>query len=79
MRLRVEFGSFAGWLNHHHPLKKEDWVKLFKQTFVFTGGEIVGEFLLSTGYLPGAHQAGCPVYERVLASRPPWAVGRVVE
>jgi DNA-3-methyladenine glycosylase I len=48
-------------------------VRLFKRTFLFTGGEIVGEFLLSTGYLPGAHHTDCPAYERVLASRPPWA------
>ena len=50
---------------------KEEWVDLFKRTFRFTGGEIVGEFLLSTGYLPGAHRQSCPVYSRVLAARPP--------
>jgi DNA-3-methyladenine glycosylase I len=71
--LRGEFGSFKGWLDRHHPRAKGEWVRLFKQTFLFTGGEIVGEFLMSTGYLPGAHQTGCPVYERVLAARPPWA------
>ena len=43
------------------PWTKEDWVKLFKKTFRFTGGEIVGEFLMSLGYLPGAHAPGCPV------------------
>jgi DNA-3-methyladenine glycosylase I len=75
VRLREEFGSFAGWLGRHHPRPKEEWVRLFKQTFLFTGGEIVGEFLMSTGYLPGAHGRGCPVYEKVLASRPPWAEG----
>ena len=32
-------------------------MKLFKRTFRFTGGEIVGEFLTSTGYLPGARAA----------------------
>jgi DNA-3-methyladenine glycosylase I len=48
-------------------------VKLFKQTFRFTGGEITGEFLMSTGYLPGAHVASCPVYARVLRRKPPWA------
>jgi DNA-3-methyladenine glycosylase I len=74
LRLREEFGSFKGWLDRHHPRAKEEWVKLFKQTFLFTGGEIVGEFLMSTGYLPGAHVRGCPVYEKVLAARPPWAV-----
>jgi len=75
--LREEFGSFAAWLDRHHPRAKEEWVKLFKQTFLFTGGEIVGEFLMSTGYLPGAHRPGCPVYEKVLASSPPWAVGEI--
>ena len=58
--LRKEFGSFKGWLDAHHPLTKEEWIKLFKKTFVFTGGEIVNEFLMSTGYLPGAHDKDCP-------------------
>ena len=66
------FGSFSGWLNHHHPRTKEEWVKLFKGAFVFTGGEIVNEFLISTGYLPGAHEAGCPVYKKVASLRPAW-------
>lgn len=74
--LRVEFGSFAAWLEGQHPLTKEEWVKLFKRTFVFTGGEIVGEFLMSTGYLPGAHREGCPAFERVVASNPPWLRAR---
>jgi DNA-3-methyladenine glycosylase I len=72
LRLRESHGSFAGWLDAHHPLAKEEWVKLFRKTFRFTGGEIVGEFLMSTGYLPGAHHPGCPVYARVAALRPPW-------
>jgi DNA-3-methyladenine glycosylase I len=70
--LRGTHGSFAGWLNAHHPRSKEDWVKLFKKTFKFTGGEIVGEFLLSTGYLPGAHRESCPVYPKVLKKQPRW-------
>ena len=52
---------------------KEEWVTLFKEKFRFTGGEIVGEFLVSTGYLPGAHRKSCPVYPRVLALGPAWA------
>ena len=72
LALRAWHGSFAGWLDAHHPRSKEAWVKLFKQTFRFTGGEIVGEFLMSTGYLPGAHQEGCPVFARVAALGPPW-------
>ena len=71
--LRRSDGSFAGWLAAQHPRSKEEWVKLFKKTFRFTGGEIVGEFLMSIGYLPGAHVPGCPVYERILARHPPWS------
>jgi DNA-3-methyladenine glycosylase I len=72
--LRRTHGSFAAWLGEHHPLTKEEWVKLFRRTFAFTGGEIVGEFLMSLGYLPGAHVPSCPVYRRVLKLRPPWAL-----
>jgi DNA-3-methyladenine glycosylase I len=70
--LRGEFDSFKGWLDAHHPCSKEEWAKLFKKTFVFTGGEIVGEFLMSTGYLPGAHEQHCPIYEVIAALHPPW-------
>jgi DNA-3-methyladenine glycosylase I len=70
--LRKEYGSFKGWLDAHHPLTKDEWTRLFKKTFVFTGGEIVNEFLLSTGYLPGAHERNCPVYKKVASLRPQW-------
>jgi DNA-3-methyladenine glycosylase I len=73
--LRAEHGSFAGWLDAHHPGAKEDWVRLFKSTFRFTGGEIVGEFLMSTGYLPGAHEDWCPVASRIAALHPRWMDG----
>jgi DNA-3-methyladenine glycosylase I len=73
LELRQSHGSFARWLAAHHPRTKPEWVKLFRETFRFTGGEIVGEFLMSIGYLPGAHVESCPVYRRVLARRPPWA------
>ncbi|WP_127128255.1 DNA-3-methyladenine glycosylase I [Pseudoflavitalea rhizosphaerae] len=71
--LQKEFGSFEQWLEHHHPKTKEEWVKLFKKTFRFTGGEIVNEFLMSTGYLPGAHSDNCQVQKKVLKSKPMWA------
>lgn len=74
LKLQEEFGSFQAWLDHHHPLPKADWVKLFKKTFTFTGGEITGEFLMSTGYLPGAHVESCPIYAVALAQRPKWYV-----
>jgi 3-methyladenine DNA glycosylase Tag len=47
-------------------------VQVLKRTFVFTGGEIVNEFLMSTGYLPGAHTPDCPIYEIVLSLEPAW-------
>ncbi len=71
--IQKEFGSFKNWLDKHHPLTKEEWVKLFKQNFRFTGGEIVNEFLVSTGYLPGAHIESCPIYKKVLTQKPKWA------
>jgi len=71
--LRREHGSFAAWLDAHHPLTREEWVKLFKKTFRFTGGEIVNEFLMSLGYLDGAHERSCPVYARIAELSPPWA------
>jgi DNA-3-methyladenine glycosylase I len=72
--LRSEYGSFKGWLDAHHPLTKDEWVRLFKQNFKFVGGEIVNEFLMSTGYLPGAHEASCPIYSKVKSQSPPWAI-----
>ena len=54
-------------------MQKEEWVKLFKKTFKFTGGEITGEFLMSTGYLPGSHREDCPIYELIATKEPPWA------
>ena len=73
MNLQASHGSFADWLESHHPKSKEDWVRLFKKTFRFTGGEITGEFLTSVGYLPGAHDPACPAYDRILRLTPPWA------
>jgi len=71
--LRQSHGSFVGWLDAHHPRPQEEWTRLFKQTFRFTGGEIVNEFLMSLGYLPGAHEPDCPVFARILEHSPPWA------
>ena len=72
LALQKEFGSFKKWLAHHHPKTREEWTALFKKTFRFTGGEIVNEFLMSTGYLPGAHDEGCPVHKKVMKAKPKW-------
>jgi DNA-3-methyladenine glycosylase I len=70
--LQKEFGSFKAWLDHHHPKTKDEWVKLFKKHFKFTGGEITNEFLMSSGYLSGAHIETCPIYKRILKATPAW-------
>jgi len=70
--LQKEYGSFKNWLDHNHPLVKDEWVKLFKKTFKFTGGEITNEFLMSSGYLKGAHDEHCPIYKKVLDHNPMW-------
>lgn len=72
LQLQKEVGSFEKWLELQHHQNLEDWIKLFKKTFRFTGGEIVNEFLMSTGYLPGAHSESCSIYKKVLKSKPLW-------
>lgn len=70
--LRASHGGFAKWLETHHPQDLAAWVKLFKKTFKFTGPEVVNEFLMSTGYLEGAHLESCPVFKKVAKTSPPW-------
>lgn len=72
LELQAEFGSFKNWLDKNHPKTKDEWVKLFRKNFKFVGGEIVNEFLMSSGYLKGAHQEDCPIYQKVLDAKPMW-------
>lgn len=72
LQIQKEHGSFKNWLDGHHPKTKEEWTSLFKKTFRFTGGEIVNEFLMSTGYLPGCHDSTCPIFKKVLKAKPAW-------
>jgi len=72
--LRDSHGGFVQWLDAHAvedgaPRDKASWVKLFKRTFRFTGGEITGEFLMSLGYLPGAHRPDCPVMREIARAK----------
>ena len=71
--LQEAHGSFAAWIDAHHPRPHAEWVRLFRSCFKFTGGEIVREFLLSTGYLEDAHRPDCPVYAEILKQSPPWS------
>lgn len=70
--MQKDHGSFENWLAEHHPRTKDEWVKLFKRHFKFVGGEIVNEFLVSAGYLKGAHKKTCPIYGKILMANPKW-------
>jgi DNA-3-methyladenine glycosylase I len=72
LELQRKHDSFKQWLDKNHPLTILEWQKLFKKTFVFTGYEIVREFLLSTGYISGAHDEDCPVFAQINKLNPPW-------
>ncbi|RPH33312.1 MAG: DNA-3-methyladenine glycosylase I [Bacteroidales bacterium] len=72
LQLQKEFGSFKKWLDYHHPKTKQEWTKLFKKAFKFTGGETVNEFLISTGYLSGAHIESCSINKAVVKLKPAW-------
>jgi DNA-3-methyladenine glycosylase I len=63
--LQKEHGSFKKWLDLHKGKTRDEWTKLFKTMFKFTGGEIVNEFLMSTGYLAGAHVQGCEILKNL--------------
>lgn len=76
LELQKEHGSFKKWIEINHPLNKGEWVKLFKKNFKFTGGEIVNEFLMSTGVLPCPHDESCAVYKRILKAKPLWSVSK---
>ena len=72
LALTEAHGSFRKWLNHNDSKNLQEWVLLFKKYFKFVGVEIVNEFLMSTGYLKGAHESTCSVYQNVLKTKPNW-------
>ena len=76
VQIQKEHGSFEQWLASQHPKSREEWTKLFKKTFRFTGGEIVWSFLLSIGYAPGCHDEDCPIYKKTLKAKPMWLTRR---
>lgn len=59
--IQKKYGSFYNWLIKNKQSNINQWVKLFKEIFKFTGGEITKEFLMSIGILEGAHDSSCPV------------------
>lgn len=72
MDIQLQHGSFLEWLKINHPKNKEEWVRVFKKNFKFVGGEIVNEFFMSIGFLPGAHSTDCPIYTSQQEKNPLW-------
>ena len=70
--MRDSDGGFAEWLDAQGRITKDEWVKQFKNTFRFTGREITHSFLMSAGYLPGAHDQRCPIFAKIIKKNPPW-------
>jgi DNA-3-methyladenine glycosylase I len=70
--LRKAYGGFGRWIEAHHPQSRVEWCKLFRATFSFMGKDVVGEFMMSIGYLPGAHTDQCPIYRRIAEKEPAW-------
>ncbi len=67
-----KYNSFKSFLDMYHPLTLCEWITVFKNEFKFVGKEICKEFLISTGYLEGAHEKSCPIYKKVIRENPMW-------
>lgn len=67
-----KYKSFKNYLDKLYPLSLSEWLSLFKKEFKFIGKDICREFLVSTGYLKGAHEKSCPVYKKVIKQKPMW-------
>jgi DNA-3-methyladenine glycosylase I len=67
--LQAEYGSFRSWIDLQQAATVAEWVKLFRSHFKFTGYEVVNEFLMSIGRIPGAHDTNCPVNDRIAEAK----------
>lgn len=72
IEIQNEYGSFSKWLDLNLEKDLDEWTALFKNNFKFTGGLIVEEFLMSTGYLKGAHDKSCEIYKEIIKLEPKW-------
>ncbi len=69
LKLQKEHGSFRNWILDQGNLELNEWVKRFRKHFKFVGGEIVKEFLMSAGFIPGAHHPRCPIQGKIEATK----------
>ena len=72
LKIQKDHKSFKSWLDKKKCKNINQWVKLFKKKFKFIGIKITEEFLLSSGYIEGAHNKECKIYNEILKSNPNW-------
>lgn len=72
IELQAEFGSFFNWIKIQNLTEINDWVKLFKKNFKFTGGEIVNEFLMTIGRHNLAHHESCYKFQDYQERKKVW-------
>jgi DNA-3-methyladenine glycosylase I len=65
LELQKKHGSFYEWIKEKGEITLEEWIKVFKKKFKFVGKEIVSEFLKSSGFIDGAHEKSCPVFNKL--------------
>lgn len=65
LEIQKEFGTFSNWLDQFIGSSLEEWTKIFRKMFKFTGKLVVEEFLMSTSYLAGAHDKDCPINKQI--------------
>lgn len=74
LEIKREYGSFRNWLDYNLSNDLREWTNLFKKNFKFTGSLIVEEFLMSTGYLKGAHVENCVIHKEIIKLEPKWKI-----
>lgn len=65
LELQKKHGSFYEWIKEKGEITLEEWIKVFKKKFKFVGKEIVSEFLKGSGFIEGAHEKSCPVFNKL--------------
>jgi len=65
LSLQEKYGSFYEWIKDKGKITLEEWIKVFKKKFKFVGKEIVSEFLKGSGFIEGAHEQTCPVFNKL--------------
>ena len=72
LKIQNDHESFKSWLDKKKCQTLNQWTEIFKNKFKFIGLKITEEFLLSSGYIEGAHKKECKTYNEILKKNPNW-------